>query len=270
MTLSQRYRGTEWGQPLDTPSGGPKHGRRPGRKMLVVLLAGLAIAGIGGWTALGGRLPVVPGASPTPAKPNSAFAQRFLKLVTKDPFTYHLAYRATLKTGDQTATVATDVDVAGADFTGTTKVQRGGARIALDVVLTGGRAYGRLPKAGWAVIPAVELATPASPFEALAATSSLEDLGEATRSGKKLRRLRTSQWLGGDPNRLLAGQAGSVTVESSTFEVFVTSAGVPVDAVLTAELKGNIGGESQTATVRATYAFSNVGRPVKVNAPKLR
>jgi hypothetical protein len=270
MTLSQRYRGTEWGQPLDTPPTTPKGGRRPGRRVLVVLLAGLAIAGVGGWTALGGRLPAVPGASPTPAKPNSVFAQRFLKLVTKDPFAYHLAYRATLKAGDQTATVATDVNVSGADFAGTTKVQRGGARIAMDVVLKGARAYGRLPKAGWSVIPAVELATPASPFEALTATSSLEDLGEVTRSGKKLRRLRTSQWLAGDPNRLLAGQDGSVKVESSTFDVFVTSAGVPVEAVLTAELSGNIGGESRTATVRATYAFSNVGKPVKVTAPKLR
>jgi hypothetical protein len=269
MTLSQRYRGTEWGQPLDTPPS-QKRGRRRSRSVLLLILAALAVAAIGGWTALGGKLPAPLGASPTPAKPNSVIAQRFLKLVTKDPLTYHLAYRATLKVGNQTATVATDVDVSGTDFTGATKIQRGGARVAMDVILKGNRAYGRLPKGGWTVIPIVELATPASPFEALSATSSLEDLGEVTRSGKKLRRLRTSQWLAGDPNRLLAGQAGSVEVESSTFEIFVTAAGVPVEAVLTADLSGNIGGEPATASLRATYAFSNVGKPVKVTAPKLR
>jgi hypothetical protein len=269
MTLSQRYRGTEWGQPLDTPPTAPKRGRRRGRSVLLLVLGALAVAAIGGWTALGGRLPALPGASPTPAKPNSAVAQRFLKLVTKNPLTYHVVYRATLKTADQTATVAGDLDVSGTDFTGATKIQRGGARLAMDVVFKGGRAYGRLPKASWTVIPTDELATPASPFAVLSAASSLEDLGDVTRAGKKLRRLRTSTWLAGDPTRLLAGQAGSVSVESSTFEIFVTSAGVPVEGLLTANLSGEVGGKRGTASVRATYVFSNVGKPVRISVPKL-
>jgi hypothetical protein len=238
--------------------------------VLLLLLAALAVAAIAGWTALGGRLPALPGASPTPAKPNSAVAQRFLKLVTKDPLTYHLVYRATLTTADLTATVAGDLDVSGTDYAGATKIQRGGARVAMDVVVKGGRAYGRLPKAAWTVIPIDELATPAAPFDVLTSASSLEDLGEVTRSGKKLRRLRTSEWLAGNPNRLLAGQPGSVSVASSTFEIFVTTAGVPVEGVLTANLTGEIGGKRGTATVRATYVFSNVGKAVRITAPKLR
>jgi hypothetical protein len=272
MTLSQRYRGTEWGQPLD-PAPAPSRSRRPGRRAGLALLVAAALAAIGGWTALGGRVPGFPGlagASPTPAKPNSLVAQRFLKVVTKEPLMYHVAYRATLKTADQTAAVTGDLDVAGADFAGATRVQRGGARVAMDVVFKAGRAYGRLPKANWAVIPVDELATPANPFRELSRTSSLEDLGDVTRSGKKLRRLRTSEWLAGDPNRLLAGQAGSVTVESSTFDFFVTAAGIPIEAVLSARLAGELSGKKGTASLTATYTFSKLGTRVRITAPKLR
>jgi hypothetical protein len=272
MTLSQRYRGTEWGQPLDPPPAPPRRGLRPGRKLGLVLLVAAALAAIGGWTALGGRvppLPGLPGASASP-KPNTAAAQRFLRVVTKGPLMYHVSYRATLKSADQTVAVNGELDVAGAEFAGTTRVQRGGARVAMDVVYKGGRAYGRLPRAIWTVIPVDELATPVNPFQALSLTSPLEDLGEVTRSGKKLRRLRTGEWLAGDPNRLLAGQAGSVAVESSTFDFFVTTAGVPVEAVLSARLTGEIAGETGTAGLTATYTFSKFGTRVRITAPRLR
>jgi hypothetical protein len=272
MTLSQRYRGTEWGQPLDPAPAPPKRGRRGARSVVLVLLVAGALAAIGGWTALGGRLPALPGigASPSPAKPNSLVAQRFLKVVTKPPLTFHVAYRATLKAANQTAAISGDLDVSGADFAGATKIQRGGARVAMDVVYKAGRAYGRLPKANWTVIPPDELATPANPFHVLSATSSLEDLGDVTRAGKKLRRLRTGEWLAGDPNRLLAGQPGTVKVDSSTFDIFVTAAGVPVEALLSARLSGELGGKPGAASLTATYTFTKVGTPVKISAPKLR
>jgi hypothetical protein len=266
MTFSQQYRGTEWGEPLEPGPPLAASGARRRSRILVVLGAA-AIAAALAWTTLGGRLPF-PGASPTPG-PNGVFAQRFLKVVTKHGLAFRVSYRAVLEAPGLATTLSGRMDVSGDDFAGPVTVQRGTARLASDVVFKSGRAYARMPKIGWTVIPGEETGASPNLFENLSSRSRLVDLGQVKRSGRTLRHLRTTDWLGGEPNRLLAGHGAASKVETSMTDFFVTGAGLPVEAALKADMSAVVGGKRATVTVRATYRFTRLGSPVRITAPKL-
>ena len=265
MTFSQQYRGTEWGEPLEPGPPVVESGKR--RSRILVVLGVAAIAAALAWTGLGGRLPL-PGAAPTPG-PNGPHAQRFLKTVTKDPLSFRVAYRAVLEARGLEATLTGRIDVSGRDFRGEATIQRGTARVAFDVVYKKGRAYTQLPKIGWTVVPPEETGASPNVFESLSTRSRLVDLGQVKRGGRTLRQLRTTDWLAGDLNRLVAGTVASPKVEKSTTDFYVTAAGIPVEAALKADLSAVVGGKRTTVTLRATYRFSRIGTPVRVTAPKL-
>lgn len=185
----------------------------------------------------------------------------------KPPFHVVSDITATITSGNEESEllITSEGDVSGEDFAGTVETDFGLGRIEIEVVIVDGVSYTRVGEGPWQANDEFQQTQPLNPFEQLA-PEDLEYVGSAMQGGEELHELRTETWIGGEieaqniPN-------SDLELDSSVFQIFVTDAGVPVEARLEFVVVGTSAGQRARLAYVVDYAFSDVGEPVEIEAP---
>jgi hypothetical protein len=262
----------------------------------VALVSTLAIAGCGGAAATSGgptaapSVALAPTTAPTPrpsARPTPRPTPRpsptpaptpvvptpegeaakagFVKFAGSDRIPFHLDMASKITVLEVALTLRLTLDVAGnGDVAGVAAAKAGDTTKTVELVVVDGREYARLPGQPWARVEGEP--TTSDPLGALP-LDKVAWMGLDTVEGARLHHLRID-----DPTVVSAsnGDDGTLTdleIESGVMDVWVTDKGTPVLA------KFQIAGTGIARSVRAPftivgrYDFSDVGKPVKVQAP---
>ena len=219
---------------------------------------------------------LVPTLRPTPtAPPNptisvppaSEAVDDFLRnfAAAQPPFhvTSAINVESTVGTRGGTLNFTVEGDVSGQDFAGTTVAAGPNGTVEKEVMIVDGRAYGRVPGGEWFENEQFQQAQPLNPF-ALLAAADLAYGGPVTEDGRTLYRLETSRWIGGE---IEAPGLEDAELTDSLFEIFVDDQGLPVRATLVFGVSGIYFGDPAFIDYVVEYEFSDIGRPVTIEAP---
>jgi hypothetical protein len=231
----------------------------------IAVVALLAAVGLGGVFLLSNKAAPgsSPAASPTPRPTPTVALQRFRTAAANAKRAYHVKFSMTVDSAGAKVDYRADLDVSGSDWKGTVTVTSAGKTMRTETIRKSGKTYNRSPGGKWRAGPASGAAMQASdPFGSAAVSDALDDLGMAKRAGKTLHWLHAAN-LANAADTLK--RLGLGAAQASSIDVYVTDAGVPVQAVhsLTSALA-----PSGTATVAITYDISAWGRAVKITAPR--
>jgi hypothetical protein len=166
---------------------------------------------------------------------------------------------------DVTFEVSTAGDITGEDFAGEVTTVAGSRVDVVEVVIVGGAAYVRTGEGPWQKTEDFSQAQPLNPFARLSA-SDLTYRGTVTRAPGDLHHLSTETWIGGAiEDQAIPGAV--LELEASQFNIFVTDAGIPVEAQLEFSVVGTRRGQDVRLSYVVDYRFSDVGVPVMIEAP---
>ena len=285
-SYSDRYRDTAWGDPAPPPGSAPVAAqRRRGRGIFlvlgVVLLAGSVVAGLALATgqldrALGlgpaptDTLPQAPRETTDPIAAAAAI-DAFLAVVADPKLSYEMQERGTIEAGDITGITVLTGKVAGRDAD---------ARFNM-TMSTGSSLAGRMiikGKTVWLQVDGQKTWRKATPkpgevpiidaFEGVDGPEDLAYVGREMRRGSLTHHLVTSDgWNPPNAEKALAAVPG-LRVDEARMDLWVLDDGRPREAVYS--VRASAGGPltSATATVKATYLFTNVGGKITIKAPK--
>jgi hypothetical protein len=233
----------------------------------IAVVALLAAVGLGGVFLLGnkGAPTSPPAASPTPRPTPTVALQRFRTAAANPKRAYHVKFVMTVDAAGVKVESRAELDVSGSDWKGTVTVTSAGKTMRTETIRKSGKTYNRSPGGKWRVGPASGAATQAAdPFGSAAVRDALNDLGIAKRAGKTVHWLRADLANAADTLKRL-GLTG--TLQAFSIDIYVTDAGVPVQAVqsLTSALAPS---GTATATATMTYEISAWGKAVKIAAPR--
>lgn len=232
----------------------------------VAVVALLAAIALGGVFLLGNKATPTssPAASPTPRPTPTVALERFRSLAANPKRAYHVKFAMTINAAGSKVEARAEIDVSGSDWKGTVTVTSAGKTVRTQTIHKSGKTYNRSPSGKWRLGPAPGAAVQASdPFGSAAVRDALNDVGMAKRAGKTLHWLHAADLANAAATLKRLGLVG--TLRASSIDVYVTDAGVPVQAAqsLTSALA-----PSGTATVTMTYDISAWGKAVKIAAPR--
>lgn len=228
--------------------------------------------------------PVTPAPTPSPSAAPSptvdsavgnAIIQLFLTnfAAAQPPFDLECLVVGEISAGSQSSSFELYIEgqIEGEDFAGSFGAGRDGSTVA-EVVLKDGRAYVRSPPADeWEVVDEFSQTQPLNPFNLLAA-EDLTYVGRANREGAMLHQLRTTKWIGDDPQT--SAEVANPRIESSQFDLYVDDDGIPAEADLVFEMTAGIGRQGQPERPRMAnfdytvfYYFTDVGVANDIEAP---
>ena len=210
-----------------------------------------------------------PNRAPSATPGGDAVIAAFLEKVQRDDLTFHTVADAVIETrvGDEeeTAEFSADLDISGDDAVGEVTVDIG-PNITVDVLIRDGEAYAETTPGDWQPIPDFEEQgqAPLNPFERLEGTEDLEYRG---RSDNGIHTLRTTVWLGADPESLEAQGWENVEFADHLTDIYVTDDGTPVRMEFEGNATGDYRGEPAEVHFDVDYEFSHVGQPVEIPEP---
>ena len=280
MSYSEKYRGTEFGQPDEpppaaatTPTTGPPT-RLPIAMAGVVLLGVAVVVGAAGILSqpppppFSRSLSEISRRTPMPTGDPDVVLASFRRLAARPDLRFHMQVERRLSSGGLWLTTTGDMDVVGKDEAGTMTFQIRGDEVTYEYAVRKGVAQTRL--AGTKAWQKGDIAAdqrPQNPFLTMAAARGFFHAGVERRSGRVVHILRTTRWLIPDVNELTSGRGVTVTVHDSRLDVYVSTTGVPEEARFNAQLTLTASGQKAPLRIRATYLFSEVGGPLAIEAP---
>jgi hypothetical protein len=279
MSYSEKYRGTEWGQPVEPPPMAPQpsQGGGGGGRAMVVILGLLVIAGLGGMAAFILSQPAAPtrpiyGARDTaaPTIDRAPLIASFVEFTKRPGLTFHVRLDSSIQAGFSGLDITSDIDVAGKDQAGTMTFALGKEKVVTEIVLKDGVVYAREGGGRWTkgAIPADQ--APADPLASVAAGATFQYVGSERRDGdREVHLLRSKDWVLNDVQRIASAQGMKVRVASTRFDVFVSDKGVPEEGRFRAQLSMTVEGQRINVTLTGTYTFSRFGEPIIIKAPKV-
>lgn len=278
MSYSEKYRGTEWGQPVEplqtTPQ--PSQGGGGGRSMVVILglVVVVALLGIGAFILSQPAAPTRPvygarnTAAPTPDR--GPLIASFVELAKRPDHTFHWHLDSSIQAGFSAMDITADMDVAGKDQAGTITFAVGKEKVVAEMVVKNGVVYTREAGGRWrkGEIPADE--APVDPLTSVAGGATFQYAGSERRDGSRVvHHLRSKDWELNDVQRIASSQGMKVRVASTRFDVFVSDEGVPEEGRFTARMSMTVSGQRINVTVSGSYTFSRFGEPITIKAPKV-
>ena len=206
---------------------------------------------------------VTPAPAPTGAAADviDAFFRNFAQ--ENEPFHVDTTIDFTGSAGAQTETgsAAVNGDIHGEDFAG--EVVLMGDRILVRFV--DGVAYGKEADNDWVTLPDFKQTQPLNPFSLLE-PGDVAYVGLAEREGREMHELGFEKWVGGE---LEVEGMSRLELLSHDFSVFVSTRGIPVEAILDFSISGYLAGFARPFQFdyHVVYQFSDVGKPVDIRAP---
>ncbi len=167
--------------------------------------------------------------------------------------------------GTQHGMVRFDVRARGADYTGDLHAEIPGETIDVEVTIVDGVAYARRGDEPWRIVDDYHDPQPVNPFLRLD-PDTLEYLGRVELPSGVFHDLRTTAWLGEDPDRTILPDA---RLTDPLFHVYVREDGAPVEAQLTFTVTGTMQEEAVRIDYLVNYAFSDLGSDVTIVAPDI-
>lgn len=162
-----------------------------------------------------------------------------------------------------TITLIIGGDVSGEDFAGTSQTFLPSGTVEQEIAIVGGRAYVRMAGGTWLENEQFQQTQPLNPF-ALLAPADLTYAGPVVIEARRLHRLQTRKWIGGDVD---STELDNAVLGESLFEILVDDEGLPVSATLTFDLSGTYQGQPAFIDYAVDYEFSAIGEPVTIEAP---
>jgi hypothetical protein len=193
------------------------------------------------------------------AEAAAAAVTAYAKLVAKPSLSFHETGTATDYSGDGIVKIKLALDVAGADFGGTATL----GKKALRVAYLHGNGWVKLKDTGWASFPVQvsAFADLARPWGYMCWLNDLEYTGPAAKQPDAFAYECTGGWTFQTPRMRSYGLIAHV----DRLELVLARDGTPVSMRVEGtypEIQG------QAAGFKAELAFSGVGKPVKIAAPK--
>jgi hypothetical protein len=158
-----------------------------------------------------------------------------------------------------------DGDIAGEDAAYYFEYQvDGGDIVGGEAIVVDGEAYGRNADGGWDPLGPFVQTQPLNPFVKLTG-QDIEYIGPVNRDGRLLHQLRTTTWVGEDPQA--STQIEDAEVTFTQFDIFVDDKGVPVEADLRFAIEGRFEGRPAEFDYEVFYVFSKVGGDITIERP---
>lgn len=276
----EKYRGTEWGQPIEPPPPPPRRGRPV---LLVVGFALFAIALGGGIVGLGlmlapradqpggirDRIGATPPAPLTPY-PETRVLDAFWDAV-QDPFpSYHVSGTGTTRTPAFTTSFTLEYDVAGDDYAGRVTTTGPGATGPASIVRKGGFVFVRPDSGGdWFGRKTDDPVLLQTPFMGLGGRSFLRyDTPVTGDAGESWHRLASTDQYRPSIPRMLGISTFPMSPDLVALEIIVTDAGVPVRSAFRVEAGGTDANGEPIVLGTARYEFTEWGKEFTITAPK--
>lgn len=216
---------------------------------------------------------VSPSVSPAPSTADGdQIIDTFLSEFAQEDTNFHTDFEGTITTEGEGQSVDTDLDgdldIAGSDGAGELTVSAGGQEATVEVVILDGDAYARPEGGAWQKNEDFRQTQPLNPFLKLSA-DALSYEGEKERGGQRVHHLQTTQWTGDDPSTLESQGLTDGEIEDTTFDIYVTEQGEPVESVLEFTMTGKSQGVPVEIAGEFTYRFSDIGKNVTIEAPSV-
>lgn len=206
-----------------------------------------------------------PSAAVSPSgDPDAGAALDAFKAFVQTQQSFHVQGDLRLRVGAQTVHMDIQNDIGDGDEHANLSITTGGAGIRMEIILLDGTAYAKIARREWEEIP-IDVAS-TNPLAALA-IDGLEPAGRANVAGQLTHVFRTD-----DPGVIQTSAIAGPTVtelslETASFEVYVTDDGVPLIAIMKLGGSGTFEGATESVEAEVRYDFSRFGEPVVIEAP---
>lgn len=258
-------------------TAGPAAPGRPTRAILAVIgIAGLALVVVAavGLGVFGSKLdrPLVPLAPPTTVPPTlvpaagDAAAQAFLAFVGTPGRTYSVRAEGSVSWLDGSTRVILSADVAGSDAAGKSSSDR---QPVIEFVTIGDKAWIRpAGSTAWKSVKPGALRPGWDPLTAIEPTTAIRFLRTRVDGNRTLAELRITGILPFPPLGYSGPKYKDGTLSSSTLDLVVTQAGLPVSASLSYIVEAKTKkGDPVEILGRFDYTFDRIGDPLAIPTP---
>jgi hypothetical protein len=207
--------------------------------------------------------------SPAPApsqRPEVGAIAAFVKLVTKDSFSYQATFKGRSRHSASRLPVKGSISVSGRNYgvsatftfsTGTGKVEHR---------FVGGRGYVRFDNAPWRTLTGFGNADSMSPFAEVSGVESVQFLGTQKVGARTLYSIRIVS-VPLHPSLIPAGNLSKEVVTSGFLTLLIDDAGRPVSGTATIEGNGRVSGQLQEIIIELNLTFTKVGQKVTISKP---
>jgi hypothetical protein len=255
-------------------------GRRIRRGTSAMLLAiGLMAAGCGdaqptspGPAALGSAaLPSTIAASQAPApapsqRPEVAAIGAFVKLVTKDNFSYQATFKGRSRHSADRLPVKGSLAVSGRNYRVTAAFTFRDGTGRVEHRLVGGKGYVRFDSQPWRALKGFGQADSMSPFAEVRGVESVTFIGTEQVGGRTLYRIQIVS-VPLHPSLIPAGNLTKEVVTSGFLKLLIDGAGRPVSGTATINGNGRVSGQLQEIIIELNLTFAKVGQKVTISKP---
>jgi hypothetical protein len=204
---------------------------------------------------------------PLPDHPAAAFRERMLRGAES----YRFDLTGSMEVGNERLTLEVSLDVAGADYEGTMKVNQERVRVTAELIVKDGVQYTRAPGGEWMREAERPGAMPGDLFNSIGAEgwSALEYVGPDTRDGDRLHHLQIPlvDWEKISESFLDGERAGG-SIRTLNVDIWVTRDGRPRRAEIALDATVREGAVEVDMTYSFTYQISGYGDPIEIRAPE--
>ncbi len=220
-------------------------------------------------TASGVAAPSASGSPPAAAAsnepdPDAGAALEAFRAFIQTEQTFHMAADMQLTVGGDSLDMDVAADVAGADERGDIIIRATDVSVHMEIVVLDGVAWARIANRDWEVVPVDT--TSSNPLLDLDA-DGLEPVGIVNVGGTRTHHFRVDDPAAIDTSVIASTTISDVTIDSLSFDVYVTDDGAPLAAIMVFAGSGLTEGIRQPIQARIRYVFSRFGEPVGIEAP---
>lgn len=202
------------------------------------------------------------GSMPVGSEPPSSTVAAFLAFVSGPEPSFHVETRTVVTLAEETVTVVSVLDHAGANYAGTIEITTAHRLTRNEVITIPPSSYLREPDGPWRTGDAPKRGL--SPFASLSAATAIADLGLENVAGRELRHLRVDLL---PVDTTLAPSVKDVVYSATTFDLWVDASGAPVSGTFSLDAMARKDDKPATVTIRSEFTFSRVGEPMDIVAP---
>jgi hypothetical protein len=273
-SFSERYRGTQWGQPTGPASPPPQpRGTGPLVAIGVILLA--IVGGVVVLALFASRPPTTGGPPPPTGPPATPRPTPGVEVRVLDAFwvrirdphaSYKVAAQGRVRVPGEAVSFSMGLDVAGDDYAG--RISFGTDLRNAPIVRKDGVVWVRTADGRWLDHKSNAAVYRQTPFMGLRNASELAYDGPVKVEGETLYRIVSTDRYRPGGGLILDPGSLSVFVDSVRLELLVTETGVPRQASFRMEMGGRDARGEPVGLATASYTFTKFGSAFTIEAPE--
>jgi hypothetical protein len=207
--------------------------------------------------------------SPAPApsqRPEVAAIGAFVKLVTKDNFSYQATFKGRSRHSADRLPVKGSLAASGPNYRVTAAFTFRDGTGRVEHRLVAGKGYIRFDSQPWQALKGFGQVDSMSPFAEVRGVESVTFIGTEKVGGRTLYRIQIVS-VPLHPSLIPAGNLTKEVVTSGFLKLLIDSAGRPVSGTATINGNGRVSGQLQEIIIELNLTFTKVGQKVTISKP---